>query len=148
MGLFSGWKRKLPVDTHVIEQAISHLEQLTSAELRVVVERKSKGESAIARAEALFDELSMRNTDERNGVLIYLAFKPHYVAVVGDEGIHQKVSDAFWQTVYEAMRADCQDGQYTRAICQGIEQVGRQLAIHFPCKADDVDELPNQVVIK
>lgn len=148
MGLFSILKRELPLDTARIEQAISQLEQQTSAELRVVVERKAKGNSALARAEQLFDELEMQNTAERNGVLIYLAFKPHYLAVVGDEGIHQKVSGAFWQTVYEAMKSDCQAGNYTQAVCQGIEQVGRQLAVHFPRKADDRDELPNQVVIK
>lgn len=148
MGLFSILKRELPLDTAQIEQAISQLEQQTSAELRVVVERKAKGNSALARAEQLFDELEMRNTAERNGVLIYLAFRPHYLAVVGDEGIHQKVSTAFWQTVYDAMKSDCQAGNYTQAICQGIEQVGRQLAVHFPRKADDRDELPNQVVIK
>lgn len=148
MGLFSILKRELPLDTARIEQAISQLEQQTSAELRVVVERKAKGNSALARAEQLFDELEMQNTAERNGVLIYLAFKPHYLAVVGDEGIHQKVSEAFWQTVYEAMKSDCQAGNYTQALCQGIEQVGRQLAVHFPRKVDDRDELPNQVVIK
>lgn len=148
MGLFSILKRELPLDTARIEQAISQLEQQTSAELRVVVERKAKGNSALARAEQLFDELEMQNTAERNGVLIYLAFKPHYLAVVGDEGIHQKVSAAFWQAVYEAMKSDCQAGNYTQALCQGIEQVGRQLAVHFPRKADDRDELPNQVVIK
>lgn len=148
MGLFSILKRELPLDTTRIEQSISQLEQQTSAELRVVVERKAKGNAALARAEQLFDELEMQNTAERNGVLIYLAFKPHYLAVIGDEGIHQKVSEAFWQTVYEAMKSDCQAGNYTQALCQGIEQVGRQLAVHFPRKADDRDELPNQVVIK
>lgn len=148
MGLFSVFKRELPLDTAQIEQAILLLEQQTSAELRVVVERKAKGNSALARAEQLFNELGMEQTAERNGVLIYLAFKPHYLAVVGDEGIHQKVSEAFWQTVYEAMKSDCQARNYTQAICQGIEQVGRQLAVHFPRQADDRDELPNQVVLK
>lgn len=149
MGLFSGWTRKLPVDTQAIEQAVSQLEQQTSAELRVVVERKAKkADSAMGRAEVLFDELGMRRTAEHNGVLIYLSFKPHYLAVVGDEGIHQKVSADFWQTVYEAMKIECQAACYTQAICRGIEQVGQQLAYHFPRSEDDVNELPNEVVIK
>lgn len=149
MSLFSLFSNKLPVDTQQIEQAISHLEQQTSAELRVVVERKNKsGLDAIARAEQLFDELKMHQTAQRNGVLLYLSFKPHHLAVVGDEGIHQKVGQDFWQIVYEAMKTDCQQKCYTQAICNAISQIEPQLAHYFPRQEDDVNELDNEVVIK
>ncbi|VEI45054.1 Domain of uncharacterised function (DUF477) [Actinobacillus equuli] len=86
----------MPVDTLRIEQAILHLEQQTSAELRVVIERKAKGKTdAMARANQLFDELKMRETADRNGVLIYLSFKPHNLAIVGDKAIHEKVGQVF-----------------------------------------------------
>lgn len=149
MKLPSFLSRSLPVDTQKIEQAISHLETQTSAELRVVVERKNKSQlSAIARAEQLFQELKMHETAKRNGVLIYLAFKPHHLAVIGDEAIHQKVGQDFWQSVYDAMKGNCQAGDYTQAICQGISQIEAQLATFFPYQADDVNELSNDVVIK
>lgn len=148
MGFFSFLTPKLPVDTTQIEQAILHLEQRTSAELRVVVERKAKHQDPIVRANQLFDELNMRETELRNGVLIYLSFKPHLVAIVGDEGIHQKVGNVFWQSVYEAMKSYCQKNEYTTAICNAIAQVEVQLAEHFPIQADDVNELSNEVVIK
>lgn len=149
MKLFSVFQRKLPVDTAKIEQAISHLEQQTSAELRVVVEYKAKkSQSAIARAEQLFDELEMYKTTARNAVLIYLSFKPHYVAVVGDQGIHEKVGEEFWQDVYAVMKEQCQNGCYTAAICQAIAHIEKPLAEHFPVQPDDVNELPNEVIIK
>lgn len=149
MNVFSLFQRKLPLDTAKIEEAISHLEQQTSAELRVVVERKAKKcTSALDRANALFDELKMRETEQRNGVLIYLSFKPHYVAVVGDEAIHQKVGDEFWQAVYSSMKSACQQGDFTEAICSGIQQVEAQLAQHFPLQSDDSNELSNEVIVK
>ncbi|MGX2966838.1 TPM domain-containing protein [Ursidibacter sp. B-7004-1] len=148
MGLFSLFERRLPLDTKQIEEAISHLEKTTSAELRVVVERKAKHKNALERAEQLFNELEMYNTAERNGVLLYLSFKPHLIAVIGDEGIHQKVGNSFWQGVYDSMKADCQKGQFTQAICEGIKQVENQLARHFPIQANDVNELSNEVIIK
>lgn len=149
MKFFSVFQRKLPVDTTKIEQAISHLEQVTSAELRVVVERKAKKcKSALARAEQLFEELEMYKTAQRNAVLIYLSFKPHYVAVVGDQGIHEKVGAEFWQDVYAAMKEQCKNGCYTAAICQGITQIEKPLSEHFPIQPDDVNELPNEVIIK
>ncbi|WP_373820389.1 TPM domain-containing protein [Glaesserella sp.] len=149
MGLFSIFERKLPLDTQKIEEAISHLETKTSAEVRVVVERKAKNvTSAIERAKALFEELDMYQTAERNGVLLYLAFKPHYIAVIGDEGIHQKVGAEFWQSIYDSMKTKCQQGEYTQAICDGIEQVEVVLAQHFPLSPNDSNELSNEVIIK
>ena len=148
MGLFTVFQRKLPLDTQRIEEAISYLEQRSSAELRVVVERKAKGKDALERANQLFDELNMRQTAQRNGVLIYLSFKPHFVAVIGDEGIHQKVGEEFWQSVYQSMKSHCQQGDFTQGICEGINQVAEQLAEHFPLQHDDVNELSNEVIIK
>lgn len=146
---FSLFRRKLPVDTQQIEQAISHLEQQTSAELRVVIERKNSSKlDAVTRAEQLFAELNMHKTAARNGVLIYLSFKSHHLAVIGDQAIHEKVGQDFWQSVYEAIKHHCQQGQYTEGVCAGIAQVEEQLARYFPYQADDVDELPNEVVIK
>lgn len=152
MGLFSFLSNKLPVDTAAIEQAIAQLEQQTSAEVRVVVERKAKisevENAAILRASQLFDELNMRDTAERNGVLLYLSFKPHYVAVIGDEGIHQKVGETFWQNIYRAMCVDCQQGDYTQAICHALKTLESPLAEYFPYQAGDQNELSNEVVIK
>ncbi|AIZ78606.1 TPM domain-containing protein [Actinobacillus equuli subsp. equuli] len=149
MKLFSFLSNKLPVDTLRIEQAISHLEQQTSAELRVVIERKAKGKTdAMARANQLFDELKMRETADRNGVLIYLSFKPHNLAIVGDKAIHEKVGQVFWQSVYDAMKQQCQQANYTQAIYEGIKQVEVQLATYFPRRDNDMNELSNEVVIK
>lgn len=143
------FSKKLPINTEQIEQAIAHLETQTSAELRVVVEHKNTSKfDAIARAEQLFDELNMRETQDRNGVLIYLAFKPHHLAVIGDQGIDEKVENDFWQAVYESMKKQLQLGNYTQAICDGIAQVEEQLARYFPYQANDVNELPNEMVIK
>lgn len=152
MGLFSFLSHKLPVDTNAIEQSIAHLEQQTSAELRVVIEQKAKignvDNAALLRANQLFNELEMRNTAERNGVLLYLSFKPHYVAVIGDEAIHQRVSPDFWQQVYTSMRTNCQKGDYTQAICEAIKAIELPLAQYFPYQTDDKNELSNEVVIK
>lgn len=152
MKLFSLFSPKLPLDTVKIEQAIAHLERQTSAELRVVVERKAKTiraeNGAIARATELFYELEMDKTAERNAVLLYLSFKPHYIAVIGDEGIHQKVGGDFWQAVYQEMKIRCQAGEFTDAVCDGIVQVEAALAEHFPIQADDSNELSNEVIIK
>lgn len=152
MSFFRMKRKKLPIDTQQIEQAIEMLEQKTSAELRVVVESKARLKTndnpAIARANALFEELNMDKTAERNAVLLYLCLKPHYLAVVGDRGIHHYVGDDFWQSVYQSMKKHAEQADYTQALCAGIQQVGEQLVQYFPRQADDKNELPNEVVLK
>ncbi|QIW16140.1 hypothetical protein A4G20_07250 [Pasteurellaceae bacterium RH1A] len=148
MGLLSFLQKKLPIDTTQIEQAIAKLEQASSAELRVVVERKSKTDQAMERATEVFNALKMYETADRNAVLIYLSFKPHHLAIIGDKGIHQKVAPDFWQKIYDAMKQDCQAACFTQAICRGIEAVQVELAHHFPRKENDQNELPNEVIIK
>lgn len=148
MSVFSFLSPKLPIDIQQIEQAILHLEQQTSAELRVVVERKTKNLPAIERANQLFDELKMRETVQRNAVLIYLSINPRLIAIVGDEGIHQHVGDGFWQNVYVVMKKYCQQGELTLAIVEGIRQTEKSLAMYFPIQPEDKNELANEVVIK
>ncbi|EJS90218.1 hypothetical protein AAUPMC_08377, partial [Pasteurella multocida subsp. multocida str. Anand1_cattle] len=46
------------------------------------------------RALQIFDELGMQATEAHNGVLIYVAFRAHQCAIIGDQGIHQYVGDA------------------------------------------------------
>ena len=98
---------RIPVDKKQIEAAISRLESLSSAELRVYIERKvpkaSAQLSAMERALEVFDELEMHKTAAQNAVLIYVGYKNHLCAIVGDKGIHQFVDVAYWQLQCDLM---------------------------------------------
>lgn len=142
------WQRKLPIRPAIIEQTITQIEQMTSAEIRVVIERKTNASSAQTRAEALFNELGMANTAARNGVLLYLAFEPHYLAVIGDAGIDQHVGHEVWQDIYQTIKSGCQQGDYTYALCLGVQQLGKILAYHFPIAEGEVNELSNEVMVR
>ncbi|MDP9501038.1 TPM domain-containing protein [Bisgaard Taxon 45] len=141
----------LPIDKARIEQAISQLEQYTSAELRVYVEKnipkKANVKTGIERALQVFDELDMQQTVRRNGVLIYVAWKSHQCAIIGDQGIHQYVGDAFWQQQCEFMVSNFRQKDYTQGIIVVIDNIGKELAKYFPIQPDDKNELDNEVII-
>ncbi|PJG82654.1 TPM domain-containing protein [Caviibacterium pharyngocola] len=147
MGLFSG----IPFDKQQIEAAIYRLELLSSAELRVYIERNmpktDRTYSAVERALQVFDELEMTVTQARNGVLIYIAYKDHQCAIIGDQGIHQYVGDEFWRSQCELMIDHFKQNQYTQGVIAAIEQSGKKLAEHFPVQPDDKNELDNEVII-
>ncbi len=147
MPLFS----RIPFAKQQIEDAIAHLESQTSAELRVYIERYmsdcDEGCSVVERALRVFEQLEMHATQARNGVLIYIAYKDHRCAVIGDSGIHQYVGEDFWQQQCTLMTADFKQHRYTDGVVHCIRRIAEKLAAHFPIQPDDSNELDNEVII-
>jgi uncharacterized membrane protein len=128
-----------------IVAAIRAAEQKTSGEVRVFISRQQTVDDPVASAQAEFNRLGMANTRDRNGVLIYLAPGPCKFAVIGDTGIHARCGQAFWQELAGSMSARFHAGEFTEGIVQGINRAGELLAVHFPRRPDDIDELPDRV---
>ncbi|MFZ7242207.1 TPM domain-containing protein [Avibacterium avium] len=147
MGLFS----RLPFDKKAIEAAIVRLEQQSSAELRVYIERhmpKSDSQnSSVTRALSVFEQLEMHQTQARNGILIYIAYKDQHCAIIGDKGIDQYVAADFWQQQCVEMTDYFRQGIYTQGVVKIIENMAKLLAKHFPIQPDDINELDNEVII-
>ncbi|MDU8924357.1 TPM domain-containing protein [Pasteurellaceae bacterium LIM206] len=147
MSLFS----RIPVDKKRIEAAITALERQSSAELRVYIERKiprtDQPLTGLQRALQVFSQLEMEKTQARNGVLIYLAYQDHQCSIIGDCGIDQFVSAQFWQTQCDDMIREFKQKKFTEGICLAIARIGKELALHFPVRSDDQNELSNEVII-
>ncbi len=130
-----------------VTQAIEKAEHRTSGEIRVFVESNCREKDPVARAKQVFQELKMFQTAARNGVLVYVAMKDRKLAVFGDEGIHTKVGDTFWQTEVNKMIAHFNSSNYTAGITGIIGEIGEALATHFPYDAEgDTNELPDDIV--
>ncbi|MFD1806437.1 TPM domain-containing protein [Pasteurella oralis] len=147
MPLFS----RIPINKTQVEEAISQLESQTSAELRVYIERRiaqtSRAKTGFERALQVFDELKMYETQARNAVLIYVAFKDHQCSIIGDQGIHQYVGEQFWQQQCNIMIGYFRHAQYTEGIVSVITNIGQELVAYFPIQPDDKNELDNEVII-
>ena len=131
-------------DQQQIVYAITDAELRTSGEIRVHVDRKCAGDP-VQKAFRVFKKLGMYNTADRNGVLFYVAAEDRKLAIVGDKGIHEKVHSEFWNRVKEEMLIDFKNSSYTEGLIKGIKQTGEHLRIYFPRKADDQNELSNEV---
>jgi uncharacterized membrane protein len=125
--------------------AIEDFEKRTSGELRVHLQAKVDHEDLMAVAKRTFDRLGLTATRERNGVLFFVAVKERRFAVLGDQGIDQKVPPGFWDNVVVSVGARFKDGKFGEGLVEGIKMAGEQLAAHFPPRADDINELPNQI---
>jgi len=127
-----------------IVDAIGIAEKNTSGEIRVHIEKETSV-AAIDRAMEVFRHLNMENTQERNGVIIYVAVKSKLFAIYGDKGIHEKVGADFWNTTKDVMANHFQNGNFKQGLIDGILKAGEQLKSHFPYQDDDINELSNEI---
>jgi len=102
----------------------------------------------LARAQRLFHKLGMHRTAHRHGVLIYVAIGSRKLAVIGDAGIHTRVGDDHWAGVRDLMVERLRSGAPRAALIGAVEEVGRELARHFPRSPDDRDELSDDVSVR
>ena len=127
-----------------IVDAIGKAEKNTSGEVRVHIEKETSI-AAIDRAVEVFQQLNMENTQERNGVIIYVAVDSHQFAIYGDKGINEKVGADFWNCTKDVMANHFKDGNFKQGLIEGILNAGEQLKKHFPYHDSDTDELTNEI---
>lgn len=127
-----------------IVAAIEEAELSTSGEIRVHVENRCK-EDVLDRAAYWFKKLSMHKTEQRNGVLFYLAVVDHKFAIIGDAGINAVTPDNFWDEIKEQMLDKFKEQKFSEGLSLGIMKAGKALKEHFPYQSDDVNELSNDI---
>ena len=134
-----------PGEQQLIVAAIQKAERSTSGEVRVFVESRCSYMDALDRAVEVFAQMRMQNTAERNGVLVYVAIKDQQLAVFGDEGIHRKVGDEYWNTEVIKMLRDFNRDDYAKGIAGCVEDIGEALQQFFPYTDGDKNELSDEI---
>jgi len=125
-------------------QSIRVAEKNTSGEIRIHIEEETS-KDPLERALEVFYHLNMEKTDLRNGVLIYIAVQSKKFAIVGDEGINNKVPDNFWDSEKELLFAHFSKGEFREGLELAILEVGKKLKEFFPYQSDDMNELSNEI---
>jgi uncharacterized membrane protein YgcG len=136
-----------------IDRAIRESESRHRAEIRFAVEGALdivplfQGRSARERAIDVFSHLRIWDTEDNNGVLIYLLLADRTVEIVADRGVHAKVGTTVWEGICREMEPFLQRGEFEAGVVHGIQAVTGHLARHFPARDGDRNELPDEPVI-
>lgn len=136
--LFSKKERDLLI------KSIQEAEKNTSGEIMLHIENRCK-EDVLDRASGVFEMLGIHKTEQRNGVLFYLAVKDHKFAILGDAGINEKTGDQFWKEIKDLMQEKFKAGLFTEGLTEGIKMAGLKLKTHFPYQSDDENELSDEI---
>lgn len=132
----------------LILAAIVSAEEKTSGEIRVhLTLKKWEWGNTYRRACRLFKRLGMEKTKERNGILFFIAIHKHAFAIVGDQGIHEKVTQAFWDELRDRLTLHIKQGHLVEGLIDAITRCGESLAHFFPRQEDDRNELSNTISV-
>jgi len=136
----------------LLVEAIGRAELRTSGEIRLHLDNFCFG-NEVKVAQKVFASLGMHKTQERNGVLIYIATLSRKIAIIGDEGIHQKLGTEYWQKLVEKIVRQFKEStlhqengsEKAEVLVACILECGEQLCTYFPLKSDDKNELSNEI---
>jgi len=133
------------LDKERIKSAIREAEKQTSGEIGVSVARFFWGRVR-PRAERAFRRMGVGKTRLRNGILFFIVPSRRRFVVLGDEGIHARVGQEFWDRIAASMAGHFRKGEFQEGILAGIQTAAAGLAGHFPYEpGQDVNELADDV---
>lgn len=128
----------------ITTEAIKEAEDRTSGEIKIHIENHCNVD-VIERAKEVFFLLQMQNTEERNGVLIYIAFLDKKIAIIGDEGINCITPDDYWENEVNILVQYFKEKKFSDGIISTIHAIGEKLLKYFPIQENDINELSDEI---
>lgn len=103
-----------------------------------------------SRAVTQFGKLGVWDTENNNGVLIYVLLAERAIEIVADRGLNKLVSQDTWQRVLQAMRDAFRRGEFESGLHMAIDEVTRLLMAHFPLVEGEhnPNELPDHPLVR
>ena len=136
-----------------IERTVSEGEKKHRGQVRFVVEAELTaaqlwyGISARERAMDVFSLMRVWDTEQNNGVLIYVLLADRKVEIVADRGVHKHVGDERWQAICREIEHHYRKGAFVDGSVGGIEKISAALAHYFPANGAHKNEQPDKPVM-
>ncbi len=143
------------------EQIMRRLQEVVAAgeathrgEVRLIVEsalplrKVRRGMSTRQRALDLFGTFRVWDTEENNGVLLYINIADRKLEVIADRAAAQAVAGAHWQAVCDLALRSFRAGDFERGVTEALQAIHESLAGAFPTHGTPrANELPDAPVL-
>jgi uncharacterized membrane protein len=136
-----------------ISQAVTASEKSHRGQLRFVVEAElSSGQlwdglTARERALEVFSLMGVWDTEENNGVLIYVMLADRKVEIVADRGIHRHVGNERWSAICREIELHYRKSDFTGGTLAGLDKISAELAHYFPANGAQNNEQADHPVV-
>ena len=104
-------------------------------------------EEVAARARQIFFDQRVHHTQGASGVLLYLSLYERVGTVIADDTAFDKLGQASLDELCAQLTGAMKRGTACDALCSVIRSVGERLACALPQQTNDVNELPDALVI-
>ena len=115
---------------------------------RVLIGHSFSEKEVWKRAALEFQINQIGKTAAQTGILILVSLIERVVIVYGDKPIAEKIPQADWEDVRDRILDGLRRKRPADGLVAGIARCGEILAGHFPRQSDDVNELPDQLILK
>ena len=138
-----------------LSRRVAASEKRHSGEVRIYVESSlplsylRRRATPRERAVSMFGKLRVWDTEQNNGVLIYLLLAEHAIEIVADRGLSARVAEDEWRRIVERMGSAFKEKRFEDGLTQALEEVSALLVAHFPLAFGTVNanELPDEPVL-
>jgi putative membrane protein len=93
-----------------------------------------------------FVQQGLHQTQERNGLLLFVSVAERYVEIIADQGINDRVQKDTWATIVGEFVGYVKQRKIADGFIAAIKQSGKILCQHFPAESINKDELPNHLI--
>src|SRR5439155_12638833 len=126
-----------------LTQRVAASERRHTGEIRICVEASLptsyllRGATPRQRAVTIFGKLRVWDTEQNNGVLVYLLLAERAIEIVADRGLNRHVPATEWEEIAASMRNAFQGGDYEGGLLKAVNAVDALLVRHFAAQPGD-----------
>lgn len=115
--------------------------------LKLALLGRRRIETAVRQRSLLsFYQKGLHQTKNQTGILVFISLLERKVRIMGDRGIHAKIGQAFWNARASELVRGIREDRALEVLTEVVQKCGVELATHFPCGADNPDEVPDDVI--
>lgn len=114
---------------------------------RLFTPRAEMRDDVAARAREAFFDNRIHHTADATGLLLYVSLYERMAAVIADQQVIDELGQSFLDELCDELTSRLRAGHPTDALCTVLSAAGQRLAAVLPRAADDVNELPDTLVV-
>lgn len=114
---------------------------------RLFTSRTVLSEEVQSRARQVFFDARVHHTQGKGGLLFFVSLFERRAVVLADTAIVERLGQPALDALCRQLTKVLRDGNLSTALCETIATAGQQLATILPRQSDDVNELPDALVI-
>lgn len=142
-----------PAAMQEIQAEIARGEVLHDGEICFAVEARLParyllgGRRIRERAENVFGDLRVWDTERRTGILIYVLLGDYTIEIIPDRGVVARVPEGSWEPIIACMSEQFRQERWKEGVLAGIGATHKLLELYLPPGPGRRNELPDAPVV-